>query len=277
MATEAGRLATYNKKATLSSREIQTAVRLMLPGELAKHAVSQAARAVDRDRWAREAGDREPAARERVLAPAGRVHPAAWEWLDRDQIADRHGWQDRDPRARGDRAPSFRLVRGQEPSQVERRPAIVRDLGEAEDRHLGAGGPVVAAERGRQADGERDAGERTVSQAREPPVRAPADLGRVVVTCHLGAGSEAQQRHPVEPCHRPSPRCPVAHREPNVCSTPRGSGVSTGGAGSEVERTGPGGGRPRLVDGSTLAPPAPRRPPAPLPSPDRAGRQPARV
>ena len=32
IATEAGKLATYNKKATLSSREIQTAVRLMLPG-----------------------------------------------------------------------------------------------------------------------------------------------------------------------------------------------------------------------------------------------------
>jgi histone H2B len=38
IASEAGKLATYNKKATLSSREIQTAVRLMLPGELAKHA-----------------------------------------------------------------------------------------------------------------------------------------------------------------------------------------------------------------------------------------------
>ena len=36
IAGEAGKLATYNKKATLSSREIQTAVRLMLPGELAK-------------------------------------------------------------------------------------------------------------------------------------------------------------------------------------------------------------------------------------------------
>ena len=41
IAGEAGKLATYNKKATLSSREIQTAVRLMLPGELAKHAVSE--------------------------------------------------------------------------------------------------------------------------------------------------------------------------------------------------------------------------------------------
>jgi Core histone H2A/H2B/H3/H4 len=41
IAEEAGKLSTYNKKATLSSREIQTAVRLMLPGELAKHAVSE--------------------------------------------------------------------------------------------------------------------------------------------------------------------------------------------------------------------------------------------
>ena len=44
--TEAGRLSRYNKKATLSSREIQTAVRLVLPGELAKHAVSEGTKAV---------------------------------------------------------------------------------------------------------------------------------------------------------------------------------------------------------------------------------------
>lgn len=41
IATEAGRLARYNKKNTITSREIQTAVRLALPGELAKHAVSE--------------------------------------------------------------------------------------------------------------------------------------------------------------------------------------------------------------------------------------------
>jgi histone H2B len=46
IAGEAGRLATINKKATLSSREVQTAVRLMLPGELAKHAVSEGTKAV---------------------------------------------------------------------------------------------------------------------------------------------------------------------------------------------------------------------------------------
>ena len=46
IASEAGRLARYNKKSTISSREIQTAVRLVLPGELAKHAVSEGTKAV---------------------------------------------------------------------------------------------------------------------------------------------------------------------------------------------------------------------------------------
>ena len=46
IAGEAGRLCKYNKKATLSSREIQTSVRLILPGELAKHAVSEGTKAV---------------------------------------------------------------------------------------------------------------------------------------------------------------------------------------------------------------------------------------
>ncbi|KAA8539225.1 hypothetical protein F0562_025917 [Nyssa sinensis] len=41
LAQEAARLARYNKKPTITSREIQTAVRLVLPGELAKHAVSE--------------------------------------------------------------------------------------------------------------------------------------------------------------------------------------------------------------------------------------------
>ena len=46
IALEASKLARYNKKATLSSREVQTAVRLLLPGELAKHAVSEGTKAV---------------------------------------------------------------------------------------------------------------------------------------------------------------------------------------------------------------------------------------
>ena len=43
---EAGSLSRYNKKKTLSSREVQTAMRLVLPGELAKHAVSEGTKAV---------------------------------------------------------------------------------------------------------------------------------------------------------------------------------------------------------------------------------------
>jgi len=47
-AAEASRLAHYSKKSTLSSREIQTAVRLLLPGELAKHAISEGQKAVQK-------------------------------------------------------------------------------------------------------------------------------------------------------------------------------------------------------------------------------------
>ena len=46
IANEASRLAHYNKRSTISSREIQTGVRLLLPGELAKHAVSEGTKAV---------------------------------------------------------------------------------------------------------------------------------------------------------------------------------------------------------------------------------------
>ncbi|XP_006888737.1 PREDICTED: histone H2B type 1-O-like [Elephantulus edwardii] len=41
IAGEASRLAHYNKRSTVTSREIQTAVCLLLPGELAKHAMSE--------------------------------------------------------------------------------------------------------------------------------------------------------------------------------------------------------------------------------------------
>ena len=46
LAQEAVRLSRYTKKTTLTSREIQTSVRLMLPGELAKHAVAEGTKAV---------------------------------------------------------------------------------------------------------------------------------------------------------------------------------------------------------------------------------------
>lgn len=46
IATEAAAIARSNKRSTLGSREIQTAVRVLLPAELAKHAIAEATRAV---------------------------------------------------------------------------------------------------------------------------------------------------------------------------------------------------------------------------------------
>jgi histone H2B len=46
VATEAAHLARVNKRGTLGSREIQTAVRLTLPAELAKHAMAEGTKAV---------------------------------------------------------------------------------------------------------------------------------------------------------------------------------------------------------------------------------------
>ena len=46
IATEAAALTRVNKKATLGSREVQTAVRLTLPAGLGKHCMSEATKAV---------------------------------------------------------------------------------------------------------------------------------------------------------------------------------------------------------------------------------------
>lgn len=48
IAMEASKLVRYNKKHTLSAREIQSAVKLLLPGELAKHAIIEGAKAVNK-------------------------------------------------------------------------------------------------------------------------------------------------------------------------------------------------------------------------------------
>ena len=56
IAMEAYRLTKYGKKSTMSSREIQTAVRLLLPSEVAKHAVSEGTKAVTKytsSKWTR--------------------------------------------------------------------------------------------------------------------------------------------------------------------------------------------------------------------------------
>merc|ERR1712118_441168 len=45
IASEATKLMKVNKKATMTSREIQSALRLVFPGELAKHAVSEGTKA----------------------------------------------------------------------------------------------------------------------------------------------------------------------------------------------------------------------------------------
>nr|AXZ78349.1 H2B [Oncidium hybrid cultivar] len=48
LAIEASRLARYNKQLTITSREIQTSVRLVLPGKLARRAVSEGTMAVNK-------------------------------------------------------------------------------------------------------------------------------------------------------------------------------------------------------------------------------------
>ena len=48
IATEAVRLVRYGHKKTMNSREIQSAIRLCLPGELAKHGVSEGTKAVNK-------------------------------------------------------------------------------------------------------------------------------------------------------------------------------------------------------------------------------------
>ncbi len=46
VATEAAKLCKMNKKMTMTSRDVQSAVRLVLPGELSKHAVSEGTKAM---------------------------------------------------------------------------------------------------------------------------------------------------------------------------------------------------------------------------------------
>ena len=59
IASESSRLVRYNKKHTLSSREVQAAVRLLLPGELAKHAVTEGTKAVTKfSSWTAGKGSR---------------------------------------------------------------------------------------------------------------------------------------------------------------------------------------------------------------------------
>ncbi|XP_057789460.1 probable histone H2B.1 [Salvia miltiorrhiza] len=73
LAQESSRLARYNKKPTITSREIQTAVRLVLPGELAKHAVSEGTKAVTKFTRDKKPAEKKPAAEK---SPAAEKAPA---------------------------------------------------------------------------------------------------------------------------------------------------------------------------------------------------------
>ena len=46
--TEAGKLCKFGKRQTLGAREISSAAKLILPGELAKHAVSEGSKAMQK-------------------------------------------------------------------------------------------------------------------------------------------------------------------------------------------------------------------------------------
>jgi histone H2B len=48
IASEASNLAKYNKRHTISTREVQTAVRLIFPGELSKHAATEGQKAISK-------------------------------------------------------------------------------------------------------------------------------------------------------------------------------------------------------------------------------------
>lgn len=69
--SEATKLVKYNGKATITSRDIQTAVRFVLPGELAKHAVSEGSKAVTKSAKSDKKGSRTEIAG--LQFPVGRV------------------------------------------------------------------------------------------------------------------------------------------------------------------------------------------------------------
>lgn len=75
MCVEAGRLARYNKKPTLNSREIQSSVRLVLSGELAKHAVAEGTKAVTKTTTTTETKNRPVSRSEKagLILPVSRL------------------------------------------------------------------------------------------------------------------------------------------------------------------------------------------------------------
>ena len=92
---QAGKLVRYNKKGTLSSREVQTATRFILPGELAKHAVSEGTKAVSKytsnsGKGGRGSGKKKPTSQS---AKAGLTFPVSRmkRFMRQGRYADRLG------------------------------------------------------------------------------------------------------------------------------------------------------------------------------------------
>ena len=92
---QAGKLVRYNKKGTLSSREVQTATRFILPGELAKHAVSEGTKAVSKytsnsGKGGRGSGKKKPTSKS---AKAGLTFPVSRmkRFMRQGRYADRLG------------------------------------------------------------------------------------------------------------------------------------------------------------------------------------------
>jgi histone H2B len=69
LATEAARLARFNKRSTIGSKEIQTAVRLVLPGDLSSHAAVFGITAVKKYEEYRAQHDKLPAKKPKVTKP----------------------------------------------------------------------------------------------------------------------------------------------------------------------------------------------------------------
>lgn len=76
IAKEAGKLTQYNKKKTLSSRELSIAVQLVIGGELAKHAVGEGQKAVATfNSTPKVKGEtKSRSSRAGLLFPVGRIH-----------------------------------------------------------------------------------------------------------------------------------------------------------------------------------------------------------
>ncbi|XP_015077339.2 histone H2B.1 [Solanum pennellii] len=89
LAQESSRLARINKKPTITSREIQTAVRLVLPGELAKHAVSEGTKAVTKFTRGKKPAEKKPVEEKKAEEVPAEKKPKAGKKLPKDAAVDK--------------------------------------------------------------------------------------------------------------------------------------------------------------------------------------------